>query len=128
MTRSENMSRIRSKNTKPEMTVRKLLWSLGYRYWLHCKNLPGKPDIVFPGRRKVIFINGCFWHGHDCKEGSRIPKSNLEYWMTKRERNKRKDEEVQTALESQHWNVMVIWECELKEIEFLQKRLQVYLG
>jgi len=127
VTRSENMRRIRSKNTQPELLVRKLLWQMGYRYRLHRKDLPGKPDIVFSGRRKIIFVHGCFWHGHDCKEGSRRPKSNLEYWLPKIKRNQERDAEVQERLNAEKWKCMMIWECELKNIPALMERLAMFL-
>ena len=89
--RSAHMSKIRSKNTKPEMWLRKALFRAGYRYRLHERSLPGKPDLVFIGRRKVIFVNGCFWHGHDCPEGLRLPKTNTDFWLEKRRLNRARD-------------------------------------
>ena len=114
--RSEIMSGIRSKGMKPEMTVRRLLHSMGYRYRLHGRELPGKPDLVFPARRKVIFVHGCFWHQH-ADPGCRIvrrPKSNREYWLPKLERNVARDAENRARLEELGWEVLVIWECEVR--------------
>ncbi len=112
MNRSENMSRIRSKDTKPELTVRRLLHALGYRYRLHRKDLPGKPDIVFPSRRKVIFIHGCFWHAHGCRVSHR-PKSNGAYWSPKLQGNVNRDEKALAQLRSLAWEAEVVWECEV---------------
>lgn len=113
--RSYNMSRIKGKNTKPELMVRKLLWEKGYRYRLQYKNLPGKPDIVFPGKKKAIFINGCFWHRHNCHY-FKWPKSNSEFWFNKIEGNVIRDKESHTALFSLGWKFLIIWECVLREI------------
>ena len=112
--RSFNMSRIKGKNTKPEMIVRKWLWRNGYRYRLHRNDLPGKPDIVFAGRRKVIFVHGCFWHKHDCKY-FKWPKSNAEFWRRKIEGNVHRGADNCAALTAAGWDYMVVWECELKE-------------
>lgn len=117
--RSENMRRIRSKGMKPEMVIRKLSHALGYRHRLHEKKLPGKPDLVYPGRKKVIFVHGCFWHQHgdpDCKI-SRRPKSNLEYWELKLDRNVERDIQNQTALREMGWDYLVVWECETREAQ-----------
>lgn len=127
MTRSENMRRIKSKNTKPELIVRKIIWSMGYRYRLHRKDLPGKPDIVLTRLRKVIFVHGCFWHGHTCKEGSRNPKSNLEYWLPKRQRNIEKDRQSIEMLKIAGWDIFIVWECELKNLDVLKKQLIEFL-
>jgi len=123
------MSAIRSKNMKPEMLVRRLVYSLGYRYRLHKKDLPGKPDLVFGPRRKVIFVHGCFWHQHadpDCKDG-RLPKSRLEYWIPKLERNTSRDKANLAALEELGWKTLVVWECETKDLEVLQIRISQFL-
>lgn len=112
--RSENMSRIRSTNTKPEEIVRKYLFSKGFRYRKNDKRYPGKPDIVLPKYRTVIFVNGCFWHMHGCSR-SRLPKSNQEYWRPKIERNIERDADAKKKLEAEGWKVIVIWECELKK-------------
>lgn len=113
-TRSFNMSRIRSANTKPEMLVRKFLFSKGFRYRLHVKNLPGKPDIVLPKYRLAIFVHGCFWHGHEGCKYFVVPKTRTEWWEEKISVNKRKDDESFAQLTQQGWKVMIIWECELK--------------
>lgn len=112
--RSANMSRIRSTNTKPEEIVRKYLFSHGFRYRKNDKRYPGKPDIVLPTYRTIIFVNGCFWHMHGCSR-SRLPRSNQEYWKPKIERNIQRDAENQRKLEADGWKVIVVWECELKK-------------
>ena len=112
--RSENMSRIRSTNTKPEEIVRKYLFSHGFRYRKNDKRYPGKPDIVLPKYRTIIFVNGCFWHMHGCSR-SILPRSNQEYWKPKIERNIQRDAENQQKLEADGWKVIVVWECELKK-------------
>lgn len=111
--RSEIMRAIKSKNTKPEIIVRKLVFSMGYRYRLHRKELPGTPDLVFPRQKKVIFVHGCFWHGHNCTKG-KLPKSNVDYWATKIHQNKLRDIDAAKRLTSSGWGVLVIWQCELK--------------
>ncbi len=112
--RSANMAKIRSKDTKPELKVREILHKLGYRFRLHRKDLPGRPDIVLPKHRTVIFVNGCFWHRHgDCREASR-PKSNSEYWETKLKRNVERDTQNYSLLSDLKWKVMVFWECEVE--------------
>ncbi len=113
LTRSENMSRIRGKNTKPEMTVRRALWKTGLRYRLHDKRLPGSPDLVFPGKRIVVFVHGCFWHCHEGCRNFRIPKTRTEWWSAKLARNKARDTNVCAQLEAMGWAAIVIWECEV---------------
>ena len=108
------MSRIRSKNTKPEMDVRKFLFANGLRYRLHSKYLPGKPDIVFPGRHTVIFIHGCFWHGHEGCKYFKVPETRREWWLAKINLNKQKDRENLEKLEADGWNVIIIYECGLR--------------
>lgn len=128
--RSINMSRIQSKDTTPEMIVRKLIFSMGYRYRLHRKNLPGKPDIVLPAKMKIIFVHGCFWHQHKdqkCKI-SRIPKSKTDYWVPKLKRNSERDIEHQKLLHSQGWKILVIWECETNDITKLSHKLDRFLS
>ena len=129
--RSWNMSRIRGKNTKPELLVRKLLHAKGYRYRLHGTarggRLPGNPDLVFAGRHKVIFVNGCFWHFHDCRVGQRAPKANAEFWETKRTRTRNRDAEQRHQLERSGWDVLTVWECELKDLSALEKQLDDFL-
>ncbi|MDB5129806.1 very short patch repair endonuclease [Mucilaginibacter sp.] len=121
-TRSFNMSRIRSTNTKPEMRVRKFLFSTGFRYRLHQKKLPGKPDIVLPKYKTVIFIHGCFWHGHDGCRYFVIPKTRTEWWLEKINRNKSNDQKSENALKDMGWNVIHIWECEIKTQELFRLR------
>ena len=125
--RSYNMSRIKGKNTKPELLVRKWLWSRGYRYRLHWKDLPGKPDIVFPRQRKAVFVNGCFWHKHDCRY-FKWPRTNSEFWKKKIYENVRRDQKIYQDLISDGWNYFIVWECELKEdIAGLWDRLAEFL-
>ncbi|MGM0931743.1 MAG: very short patch repair endonuclease [Actinomycetota bacterium] len=118
--RSANMAKIRGKNTKPELLVRKLLHARGYRYRLHGsaggQKLPGKPDLVFAGRRKVIFVNGCFWHAHDCTAGQHAPKSNAEFWEAKRSRTAARDKVQEAALQEAGWRILTVWECECKKV------------
>ncbi len=110
--RSRIMRRVRSENTKPELVVRKLAHGLGYRFRLHRKGLPGKPDLVFVGRRKVIFVHGCFWHQHSCKRGARKPATRREYWLAKLDRNVTRDKSVTRRLRRMGWGVMIVWECQ----------------
>jgi len=108
------MSRVRSKNTAPELAVRKLLHSLGYRFRLHKKDLPGSPDIVLPRHKTVFFIHGCFWHGHTCSKG-KMPKSNSQFWNEKIAGNIQRDRHGRKSLENLGWNVITLWECEIKK-------------
>src|SRR3989338_9382327 len=117
------MARVKSKDTSPEKAVRRILTRLGARYRLHRKDLPGNPDIVMPGRKLAVFVHGCFWHGHDCARGSRVPKANRDYWLAKVGRNKARDEKAQEALRADGWTVETIWECELKDEAGLTARL-----
>lgn len=121
------MALVRSKNTKPEMRVRSLVHSLGYRYRLHGHDLPGKPDLVFRKRRKVIFVHGCFFHRHRNCALARLPKSREEFWLPKLEGNKARDDRNMAALTSDGWEVLVIWECEIKDKEALAKRIRRFL-
>lgn len=121
--RSAVMRRVKGRNTTPEMTVRRTLTGLGARYRLHRKDLPGSPDIVMPGRRLALFVHGCFWHGHDCARGARVPKANRDYWVGKVARNQARDEASRIALEAAGWRVETIWECELKDDADLRHRL-----
>ncbi|BCW35028.1 very short patch repair endonuclease [Arthrobacter sp. StoSoilA2] len=129
--RSRNMSRIRGKNTKPELLVRKLLHAKGYRYRLHGQaggtKLPGRPDLVFSGRRKVIFVNGCFWHFHDCKVGLHSPTANAAFWETKRTRTRERDQIQREQLRAAGWDVLTVWECELRDSSVLEERLTGFL-
>jgi DNA mismatch endonuclease (patch repair protein) len=120
--RSAVMRRVRSSATKPELAVRRLIWSLGGRYRLNSAALPGKPDIVLAGRRLAIFVHGCFWHGHDCARGARVPKANRDYWIAKVARNRERDAAAATALTASGWRVETVWECEIKDQVALRSR------
>ncbi|MBY2964319.1 very short patch repair endonuclease [Rhizobium leguminosarum] len=127
--RSIRMGLVRGRDTKPEMVVRRLLHRMGYRYRLHGKGLPGKPDIVFGKRRKVIFIHGCFWHRHDdptCRL-ARLPKSRLEFWEPKFEATVARDARAEANLQGRGWQVLVVWECELRNSEPLENKLRQFL-
>lgn len=127
--RSERMSRVRNKNTGPEMVVRKLIHGMGYRYRLHGKSLPGHPDLVFRSRRRVIFVHGCFWHLHDdsiCKL-ARLPKSRLDFWLPKLEANRARDFKNQAELKVMGWKTLVIWECQLKKPVPLARKIRSFL-
>jgi len=125
--RRYTMASVHSKHTKPEMKVRSLVHGMGYRYRLHRKDLPGKPDLVFAGRKKVIFVHGCFWHGHDCKAGRKRPKTNSEYWLRKLGRNKERDVANQIALHELGWRVLILWECQLKDMDVVAERVRLFL-
>ncbi|MCY4416022.1 MAG: DNA mismatch endonuclease Vsr [Chloroflexi bacterium] len=125
--RSRIMARVKSKGMKPEMRVRRLLHGLGYRYRLHRADLPGRPDLVFPSRRKVIFVNGCFWHRHDGCPRVRIPATNTEYWVTKLERNYIRDARNISALEYLGWTTLTVWECELSDLSAATDRMVAFL-
>lgn len=127
--RSIRMSLIRGRDTKPEMRVRRLVHALGYRYRLHRRNLPGRPDLVFGPRRKVIFVHGCFWHRHQsplCKL-ARLPKSRQDFWLPKLEANQMRDERNKGKLINLGWDVLEIWECETGDIEKLQNSIKGFL-
>lgn len=126
--RSRIMRAIKSKDTMPELLVRSLAHNMGYRFRLHRKDLPGKPDIVFPKLRKAIFVNGCFWHCHDCGRGARMPRQNRAFWKKKLERNKERDEAAQRAMTALGWEVGVFWECELRNVKRIERRLRIFLG
>jgi len=125
--RRRTMQAVKSKNTGPELLVRRLLHANGYRYRLHSNKLPGCPDLVFPGRKKALFIHGCWWHGHDCTRGSRIPKTNFDYWTKKVLRNRARDLASQNQLQSEGWGVLALWECELRDDASVLKRLVRFL-
>ena len=125
--RSAVMRRVKGRDTGPEMTVRRLLTGLGARYRLHRKDLPGNPDIVMAGRRLAIFVHGCFWHGHDCARGARVPKQNRDYWLGKVGRNRARDIASRAALAALGWRVETIWECDLKDAAALEARLRALL-
>lgn len=122
------MSRIKGKNTTPELIVRRLIFGLGYRYRIHSNKLPGHPDLVFPGRKKVIFVNGCFWHGHeDCRYGS-LPKTNTEFWAAKISKNKQRDLENIALLDLMGWKALTIWQCQTKDKRGLERALIDFLN
>src|SRR5271157_2589305 len=125
--RSDIMRAVKGRDTTPEMIVRRMVHGMGKRYRLHRDDLPGKPDLTFPRLRKVIFVHGCFWHGHDCKRGARQPKDNAEYWIKKIRRNRARDAKSQETLKLMGWDVLVIWECELKDHDALRDRLKTFL-
>ena len=122
--RSRNMAAIKGKDTKPEMIVRKYIFSKGLRYRIHVKSLPGNPDIVLPKYKTVVFINGCFWHGHDACKYFRLPKSNIEFWDTKIKNNKNRDIINEERLKEAGWKVIRIWECEIKKVKDREKILE----
>ncbi len=126
--RSKRMGLVRNKDTKPELFVRRLVHSIGYRYRLHSGELPGRPDMVFRGRKKVIFVHGCFWHRHGehCPL-TRTPKSRLDFWVPKFEKNKARDEENQAKLRDMGWDYLVVWECQLRDVEELSNRVRRFL-
>ena len=124
---SRNMAAVKNKNTAPEIIVRKTLHRLGYRFRLHRRDLPGNPDIGLPKYRAVIFVHGCFWHGHPgCSRASR-PRTNAEFWNTKLDKNLRRDQEVQARLHALGWRVLVIWQCRTKDREQLEQQINHFL-
>ena len=128
--RSERMRRVRAKDSKAERAVRSLAHRMGYRFRLHRKNLPGTPDIVFPSRKKAIFVHGCFWHRHpdpDCKL-ARLPKSRLEFCKSKLEGNRRRDLKNQEKLRELGWDVLEVWECEIRDMDRIKERIREFLG
>ena len=127
MDRSELMRRVRSKDTKPEMAIRRALHRAGYRYRLHAKHLPGKPDLVFASRKAVIFVHGCWWHGHSCKRGARAARNNADYWSAKISRNIERDKATRTALKRLGWRVLIVWECEVKNPKMMPRTTR-FLG
>ncbi len=125
--RSYNMSRIRSKNTKPELIVRSLVHCMGYRFRLHRSDLPGKPDLVLPRHHKIILVHGCFWHMHNCRYGRVKPKTRAEFWQTKRQGNVERDKKNIKKLRKLGWKVLVIWECQTRKPELLSAKLERFL-
>lgn len=121
------MSSIRGSNTKPELVVRRLLHSLGYRYRIHLRGPGGRPDIAFPRRKKAIFVHGCFWHGHECRAG-RVPATRSDYWHEKLQANKDRDARYLRALSDAGWDSLVVWECEVKNTDALETKLRGFLG
>ncbi|BDA85504.1 very short patch repair endonuclease [Aureimonas sp. SA4125] len=128
--RSRQMALVRGKDTKPEMAVRRLAHALGYRFRLHRKDLPGRPDLVFPSRRAAVLVHGCFWHRHDDQECrlARLPKSRPEFWIPKLEGNRQRDFRNVAALEAAGWRVLMVWECQLRDTAALADRLKDFLG
>ena len=122
------MSRIRGRDTKPELAVRRLVHGMGYRYRLHDGRLPGKPDLVFPSRRKVILVHGCFWHRHRCRLGQVMPATRREFWKAKLAGNKARDARNRRRLRRAGWQILVVWECQIKRSDELVNRLNVFLG
>ena len=125
--RSANMRAVKGKDTEPERAVRRLVRRMGYRFRLHCPDLPGKPDIVFPGRRAVIFVHGCFWHGHSCKRGALKPRTNARFWARKLARNVDRDARQISLLRAAGWRTLVVWQCELKNEQRLSTRIRRFL-
>jgi DNA mismatch endonuclease, patch repair protein len=125
--RSERMSRVRGRDTKPELIVRKALHARGYRYRLHDKRLPGRPDIVFPARRKAVLVNGCFWHMHEGCALARMPKSRLDFWRGKLEANRARDVIKLEQLRELGWDVEIVWECQIRDMDVVMERLENFL-
>lgn len=126
--RSRTMRAVKSKDTNIELIVRRLVHSLGYRYRLHRRDLPGTPDLVFPARHAVIFVHGCFWHQHDCPRGARIPKTRRAYWVPKLRKNRDRDLRHQDLLRESGWRVLVVWECEIGRTSHLMSSIRNFLG
>ncbi len=124
--RSERMSRVHHADTKLELAVRRIVYDMGYRYRLHAKDLPGHPDLVFRSRKKVIFVHGCFWHQHGCRQ-YRMPKSRLDFWAQKLEKNVERDGKTYTTLKEKGWRILVIWECEMKDRDAVRMRIRDFL-
>jgi DNA mismatch endonuclease, patch repair protein len=125
--RSFLMSRVRSKNTTPEMRIRRMVFAMGFRYRIHDAKLPGRPDLVFSGRRKVLFVNGCFWHGHaKCRYG-KLPKTRKAFWSAKILRNRERDRQAVAALRKSGWKVLTVWQCEIKKALLLEKKIYEFL-
>lgn len=121
------MGLVRSRDTKPEMMVRRMVHAMGYRYRLHAKDLPGKPDLAFRSRRKVVFVHGCFWHRHPECALARLPKSREDFWLPKLDANRRRDMKNERALRDAGWGVLTIWECELGDVAQLKTRIRGFL-
>lgn len=121
------MAQIRGKDTDPERRVRSMIHRMGFRYRLHNSDIPGKPDIVLPRLRKIVFVHGCFWHMHRCRFGRVKPETNADFWRNKREGNRQRDAKVRRALRKTGWSVLTVWECELRDDNKLQKKLRTFL-
>src|SRR5258708_32337 len=124
--RSRIMRAVKGYDTAPEMLVRSMTHRMGYRFRLHRSDLPGKPDLVFPRLYKVIFVHGCFWHGHDCARGARMPKANADYWRAKIGRNIRRDAASIRALKALGWRTAIVWECQLKDLPRVERRIEKF--
>ncbi|NUN96093.1 MAG: DNA mismatch endonuclease Vsr [Candidatus Omnitrophica bacterium] len=122
------MSRVRSKDTRPEMVVRRLIHRMGFRFRLHRRDLPGNPDIVLSRFRCIVMVHGCFWHHHRCKHGRKIPRSNQLYWLPKIEKTVQRDKRNRRDLQRLGWSILTVWECQLKNKEFVRKRIERFLG
>jgi DNA mismatch endonuclease (patch repair protein) len=122
------MRAVKSQDTAPELVVRRMLHAAGFRYRLHPGDLPGRPDIVFRRKKQAIFVHGCFWHGHPCPRGGRAPKTNSEYWKEKLQRNERRDRKAVESLRLMGWAVLVIWECEMADVERLKQSIMQFVA
>lgn len=125
--RSERMRRVKSRDTRPELLLRELTWELGYRYRKHRRDIPGCPDMAFIGQKRVVFLHGCFWHRHDCTSGQRKPKTRRTFWANKFQRNIERDSTVRDQLKAAGWRALVVWECELKKPDRVQRQLRKFL-
>lgn len=125
--RSERMARIRSRDTKPELILRKLVHGMGYRYRLNRRDVVGNPDLAFIGRRKALFLHGCFWHRHDCPAGRRVPKSRLDFWEEKFSKNVERDALVSEQLRKAGWRLLVVWECQLRDLTKVARKIRKFL-
>ncbi len=126
--RSKIMAAVRSKDTKPEMMIRRLVYSMGYRYKLHSDALPGKPDLVFSSKKKVVFVHGCFWHGHNGCNKAQLPKSRTDFWQDKIENNVRRDKRVKRALNRKGWRYLIIWQCQINNLEKVKAKIYTFLN
>lgn len=126
--RSRIMRAVKGTDTAPELAVRRLVHGMGYRFRVHRKDLPGRPDITFPKFRSIILVHGCFWHGHGCRRGARVPKTNIEYWMQKVSRNRARDTRTLVTLRDLGWRVLTIWECQLKNQDDVRHRIESFLA
>lgn len=125
--RSERMRRVKSRGTKPELALRRIVWGLGFRYRKNTRSIVGRPDLAFVGRKRAIFLHGCFWHRHDCRSGRRLPKSRVDFWRNKFADNVRRDAEVQQSLVRDGWKSLVIWECQLADEEAVARLVRGFL-
>lgn len=125
--RSARMRLVKSRDTKPELELRRIVWGLGYRYRTNRRDVAGHPDMAFVGRKRAIFLHGCFWHRHDCALGRRAPKSRLDFWLNKFERNVQRDAAVMASLKTAGWRALVIWECELTNRSRVERRIRTFL-